>query len=45
MPDAEGPKDKDGDTLWTSGKLAVFLAAVFGYYKFRFLSIIVPVIE
>jgi hypothetical protein len=40
MPDPEEPEHRGGNTLWKSGKIAVFLAAVFGYYKFPFLSIV-----
>jgi hypothetical protein len=45
MPDPPEPEPhpRGGNTLWVAGKLAMFLAAVSGYFKFSFLSIIVLV--
>ena len=48
IPDLPKPPEPEPDrrgrnTLWGVGKLAVFLAAVSGYFKFSFLSIIVLV--
>ncbi|WP_392714204.1 hypothetical protein [Rhizobium ruizarguesonis] len=51
MPEVEEPdepddpkKRKGGNTLWASGKLGLFLAAVFGYYKFSVYTLFVPVL-
>jgi hypothetical protein len=38
MPDPEEPEGPGGNILWTSGKVALFLAVVFGYFKFPFLN-------
>jgi hypothetical protein len=43
MPDPEEPEHPAGKILWVTGKLAVFLAAVTGYFKFPFLLVIVLV--
>jgi hypothetical protein len=45
MPDPPEPEPdhRRGNTLWVAGKLAVFLAAVSGYFEFSFLTIIVLV--
>ncbi len=44
LPEIEEPEREGGNNLWRSGKLALFLAAVFGYYKLPFPWIVVPVI-
>jgi hypothetical protein len=44
MPEVDEPEQRGGNALWPIGKLGMFLAAVFGYYRFPFLIIVVPVV-